>query len=128
MININNKDYQNFVNRNILRCQTFLVEELIKKEHFLIDYYNDIVNLRKTDKELKNAGYDDDNIQKAKDNNEDEKEIFEWWLVDDWMLDKLEEAGEPVLRTDYENWWGRTCSGQAVYLDSIMQKIYEKYN
>jgi len=50
-------------------------------------------------------------------------EIFEWWLVSDWLANKLSEFEEPILRTEYGTWWGRTTTGQAIKLDDVMRRI-----
>ncbi len=92
-----------FVNQHIGENQTMLIDELLKNE---IVHYEDIVNL-----------YDDD---------EEPEEIFEWWQADEWLLNKLEAKGEPVLRSDYGNWWGRTCTGQAIHMDAIIEEIYKE--
>ena len=53
------------------------------------------------------------------------QEIYEWWRVNDsWLAGKLEEIGEPIIDNDYGTWWGRTCSGRAIYQDGTMQDIY----
>lgn len=51
------------------------------------------------------------------------QEIYEWWLVSDWLADKLSQFEQPVLVTNYGTWWGRTCTGQAIKLDYVIQKI-----
>lgn len=53
------------------------------------------------------------------------QEIYEWWLVTDWLYDKLEEIGEPVLEWGSLHIWGRGCSGQAILLDYSISKICE---
>lgn len=53
-----------------------------------------------------------------------EKEIMERWLVDSRLCKQLADRWQPILETGYETRWGRTCTGQAVYLDSIMEEIY----
>lgn len=50
-------------------------------------------------------------------------DIYEWWLVSDWLADHLRRFDEPILDTDYGTWWGRTCTGQAILLDGIIQQI-----
>ena len=30
---------------------------------------------------------------------------------------------QPLLQNAYGTWWGRTCSGQAIYMDNIIQEI-----
>lgn len=55
-------------------------------------------------------------------------EILEWWIVSDWMADRLSERCEPVAKDFYGfNIWGRTCSGQAILLDGVICNIYDQY-
>lgn len=50
-------------------------------------------------------------------------EIFEYWLVSDWLGEKLLEKGESVLKR-WSAWiWGRCCSGQAIALDGVINEI-----
>lgn len=104
---MSNERYQlevsQFVEREVLACQSSLVDELLAKEIFSWD---DIENIY------------------SPENEEETQEIFEWWLVSSWIADKLKEKGEPILDNDYGIWWGRCCSGQAVYMDGVMQEIY----
>ena len=58
------------------------------------------------------------------DEQEEMQEVFEWWACNDWLIEKLKEQGEPILETDYGSWWGRTCSGQAIKLDSVIEAIF----
>lgn len=50
-------------------------------------------------------------------------EIYEFWLVSPYLGEKLREYGEAIL----ERWgawvWGRTCTGQSIALDGVIQKI-----
>lgn len=96
-----------FVSREVIYNQSYLVEELLKKE---VLEYDDIINLEETNEEGDNVA----------------KEIFEWWLVSDWLLEKLEAQGELILESDYGSWWGRCCTGQAIMLDSIIEHIYDE--
>lgn len=54
-----------------------------------------------------------------------EWEVFEHWIVSDWLADKLEAKGE---RVEKDFWgltvWGRTTTGQAIYMDSVIEAIY----
>lgn len=56
----------------------------------------------------------------------DGREVFEHWIVSEWFADKLEAAGE-VIEKDFHGLtiWGRTCSGQAILLDSVICDIYD---
>jgi hypothetical protein len=52
-------------------------------------------------------------------------EALEHWIVSDWLANKLEAKGEMVT-TDFFGLtiWGRTTSGQAIMLDSVIEAIY----
>lgn len=52
-----------------------------------------------------------------------DEEIFEWWLVTRWLAERLKEHGEVVIDAFDCHWWGRQSSGQAVYMDSVIQEI-----
>jgi hypothetical protein len=56
-----------------------------------------------------------------------EWEIFEHWSVSQWLADKLIEQGERV-DTDFAGMcvWGRTTTGQAISMDSVIRRIVEK--
>ena len=51
------------------------------------------------------------------------QEIYEYWLVTEWLGEKLRKHGEPV----FERWggwiWGRCCTGQAIMLDYVISEI-----
>lgn len=50
-------------------------------------------------------------------------EVLEWWLVSDWLADKLRERDEVVVEDYGCRWRGRTTSGQAVYMDWVIAEI-----
>ena len=54
-----------------------------------------------------------------------EREIYEHWIVSDWLAEKLAAKGERV-DTDFAGMtvWGRTTTGQAIYMDSVIQEIH----
>ena len=117
-----------FIHPHILRNQHMLVTDMFDSD--------DIENLYMTDKEiLENMGsYDEDMsdqelIDEVRNKGEDIQEIFEWYLVSDWLLDRLREINEPVIDNDYGEYWGRCCTGQAICLDHNMQVLaYEWAN
>ena len=53
-------------------------------------------------------------------------EILEWWLIDSWLAERLRQEGEVVIEEYGCFWWGRSTSGQAICLDSVIQKIAEE--
>lgn len=54
------------------------------------------------------------------------QEIFEWWIVTYWLFEKLKERGEPVIEWQNLSIWGRTTTGQAILLDSVISDIAEE--
>ena len=53
-------------------------------------------------------------------------DVLEWWLVDSWLAEQLKQQGEVVIEEYGCYWWGRSTSGQAIYLDSVIQSICEE--
>lgn len=53
-----------------------------------------------------------------------QREVFEFWIVSDWLADKLEAHGEKVDR-DFAGLivWARTTTGQAIYADGLFEEI-----
>jgi hypothetical protein len=58
-----------------------------------------------------------------------DREVFEHWIVSDWLADKLEAKGEKVDR-DFAGLtvWARTTTGQAIYMDSVIEAITAELN
>lgn len=50
-------------------------------------------------------------------------EIFEWWLVSPYLARELKAQNEVVIDALDCYWWGRTTSGQAIYMDNVIQEI-----
>lgn len=51
------------------------------------------------------------------------QEIMEWWIVTEFLYDKLKACGHPVLEWGNNYYWGRCCSGQAIQLDCVITEI-----
>lgn len=138
-------ELRDFVSREIGECQSYLIDELLKTDFFC---YDDIVNLyidnsdkikeieEKIDElellteESEEATTEIEELQAEIDEliqeQEAPQEIFEWWTASKWLLNRLEEQGEPILKTDFGEWWGRTTTGQAILLDYVIEKIYKE--
>ena len=54
------------------------------------------------------------------------EEALEHWLVSEWLAKRLLEEGEMVIEFLGLTIWGRTTSGQAIYIDSVIEDIYNK--
>ena len=121
----------NFVAREVYCCQSVLVDSMLEQGVF---NYEDIENyFLNVCPECNEQIEEKDNIyhcnQCNKDFNEPEQEpqeIYEWWICSDWLIEKLRERGEPILSNNYGDWWGRTCTGQAIKLDHIIDRIIER--
>ncbi len=125
-----------FVNREILACQSSLVEDAFKKELFSID---EIENLyRPFDAKLIDPAIcvrcnnsfgcldsETGECPQCFEENQVPQEIFEWWLVSKWLGMKLLMNGEPIIDNGYGIWWGRCTTGQAISMDYIIQQIYD---
>ena len=51
------------------------------------------------------------------------QEVFEWWIVTEYLYDKLKEKGHPVLEWGNNYYWGRCTTGQAIVLDGVISEI-----
>lgn len=50
-------------------------------------------------------------------------EIYEHWLISDWLSRKLSEKGKTVGELFGLTIWGRCCTGQSICLDRVIQEI-----
>ena len=81
---------QQIVDRLILDNQNLVIEELMKH---------------------------DDSIWDSLQNFDEDTDVLEWWLVTPYMAELLKDNGE-VIFAEYDcYWWGRTTTGQALYMD-----------
>lgn len=58
-----------------------------------------------------------------------QREVFEHWIVSDWLADQLEARGEKVDR-DFAGMivWARTTTGQGIASDSVIVAIADDLN
>ena len=91
----------NHVHHNV----SYLVQELSKDEKYMDD-------LLEVQVQFNDEDYPD--------------EALEHWLVSDWLANRLREEGEMVIDFMDLTIWGRTTSGQAIYIDSVIEDIYNK--
>lgn len=58
-----------------------------------------------------------------------EREVFEHWIVSDWLADRLAEKGEKVDK-DFAGLtvWARTTTGQAIASDWVIEQIVAELN
>lgn len=84
------------------------------------------------------AFYEDETIEDLLDDQEEAREFCEHfgfdpyqnealshWIVSEWLADRLRDKGEMVSDDIHGlTVWGRTTSGQAIAMDSVIQSIY----
>ena len=51
------------------------------------------------------------------------QEVHEWWIVSEFLHEKLKEKGCPVLEWGNNYYWGRCTTGQAILLDRVISEI-----
>ena len=131
-----------FVGREVYHCVSQLVGELTRAHESFPDYEEDLLDawhapLTEEDycdayAELFDSGMPDDcdTWEEACDLYDIEpiqREVYEHWIVSDWIANRLEEHGELVLRDFFGlTVWGRTCSGQAIALDGVIGEIFDE--
>ncbi len=55
------------------------------------------------------------------------RNIMEYHSVNSWLANKLREEGEFLIEFKGEYFWGRQTTGQSVWLDYIIQKIFDNW-
>ena len=50
-------------------------------------------------------------------------DVMVWWLIDSWLAERLKRENQVIIEEYGCCWWGRLASGQAVCMDSVIQKI-----
>jgi len=58
--------------------------------------------------------------------NMEQVEICEYWLVSQFLGEMLLKHGEPIYKRNGSWVWGRKCTGQAIFLDGVIQEIARK--
>ena len=106
-----------FTEANFNGCCSYLVDEIIKLKN------SGITKGRWADP---SAGkilpeFDYDNIEFLH-----EREIFEWHSVSSWLACRLMDKKETIIEVGTMAIWGRTTTGQSIYMDSVIEDIYNE--
>lgn len=96
----NQKELEIFVSNNVYVCMTVIIGELLKCSG-----------------DFQNAYYDEMNY---------DCDWLEVWSVSDYLAEKLRDEGEFVLEYGWHNLWFRTTSGQAIFMDGVIEDIYNE--
>ena len=98
------------VDSHVYQNVSYLVQELSKDEKYMDELLEVQVNY--TDNEGCHLPYPE--------------EALEHWLVSSWLAERLREEGEMVVDFMDLTIWGRTTSGQAICIDTVIEDIYNK--
>ena len=95
------KDLEKFVKEEVYVCMSFMVEELLNcSTDFQEVYYQEL------EKQSVSSDW------------------LEVWSVSDDLAEELKNEDEFVFEYAWHNLWFRKTSGQAIYLDGVIQDIY----
>ena len=112
MTNYRRKTIDDFVFDEIHICASHLIEEII-------DVRNNEVSGDTFEE------FDIDNIDWPRDEETNwKREVFEWWIISPWLSQKLKAQNECIIEAGFVNIWGRTCTGQSVTMDTVIEDIY----
>jgi len=103
------KKAKNLVEREIYHNLCLTIEKEMKDNPDLLD-------------EAKHFYPINDEGERDEENGE-YPEIYEFWAVSEALADKLEAKGEIIFECLDFIVWGRQCTGQAIYMDNVMQEI-----
>lgn len=93
------------VDNHVFSNVSYLVQELSGQEQYMSD-------LLEVQVQFNDEDYPD--------------EALEHWIVSEWLASRLLEEGEMVVEFLGLTIWGRTTSGQAICIDSVIEDIYNK--
>jgi hypothetical protein len=120
------KAVRQFAQREVIHCVSSWVEASFKAD--IINFEDVEFGLLACD----DLGYvDEAECQYCQEgepelcDNREDREVFEWWLVDRYLFNNLQERGETVIDSDFGYIWGRATTGQAIYIDSVIIDIYK---
>lgn len=140
-----------FVQREVLTCFSYEMEAVLRAAHtthattpnadYPLPTYEDIENMYEYKCPECGEGFTDLDEFKPDENDfywgecpscehkldhepeNEPQEVYEWWIVTEFLYKKLKERGQVVLEWGNNCYWGRTSSGQAIALDGIITDI-----
>lgn len=109
---------EDFVDREIKYCVSDLVQGLTANNEICsaLDYEEVIYSL-----------WEGHPIEGDEDEETEYAEVYEHWLVSEWLANKLREQDETVVELYGLNIWARCTTGQDIKCDDVIQTIYNKY-
>jgi hypothetical protein len=135
----NQRQTGELVAREVLACASMFVGRLIQletQETGSLDYESEAQNLMGGYKQCEHC--EGERTIYNEDSEEDEEcsecygegeisvDIYEHWIVSDWLGRHLKQRDEVVEEYYGLTIWGRQCSGQAIKLDGVMEQIVDE--
>lgn len=128
-----------FVEREVKACFSYEMEAILRASQnqgvdkdYPLPTYEDIENLYQDvcEKCGETREYFDatggDHCSCGGDWESQPQEVFEWWIVTEYLYRKLKEKNEPVLEWGNNCYWGRCTTGQAILLDGVISSICQE--
>tara|TARA_R110002096_G_scaffold271524_1_gene465267 strand:- start:56 stop:415 length:360 start_codon:yes stop_codon:yes gene_type:complete len=106
-----------FTADNVHVCCSYLVDEIIKLKN------SGITKGRWADPRAEEIlpEFDYDNIEFSH-----EREVFEWYAISSWLACRLMDKNETIIEVGTMTIWGRTTTGQSIYMDAVIEDIYNE--
>lgn len=133
--NVNQDIKGQFIQREVYTSFSYEMDNILKASMQIsnsdLPSWEDIENLYSLPEECYNCGEKLDNIEddicpKCNEYIDSEMaEIYEWWIVSEYLYNKLKEKGYCVLEWGNNYYYGRCCTGQAILLDYNISLICE---
>jgi hypothetical protein len=112
-------DYETFaeaakdrLSNHVYVCVSQLMHELINKAEHFSPWEDDLWSASTVESE---------------EDDEDDCEVYEHWIVSNDAKRELESVGEKVVEIFDLNIWCRTTTGQSVWYDFCMQELGKRY-
>ena len=98
---------------HVYACATQLIEVVSRLDFVEFDeWFTDLFRLPDTDE----------------DSDEEYQDPVTFYIVSEWFAARLRERGHPATHDFYGiNVWGRRACGQALYIDGVVEDIYDEY-
>jgi len=104
---------------------TMEVDYILSAEGNNKPFYSEDIDLNYTYEEAMENGLTDfDSEQEFNDSFEQQKEVYQWFLMDNRLIYQLKERNEVILNECY---WGRQCCGQMIDMDGVIIEIFKEW-
>lgn len=111
------RDVKDMVREEIGCCVTDMVEFILAHD----EWTKTIAKAPFTIEDIENSFYQDE------DGDVVYKDPYEWWIVSDWLAERLAKHDEVLIREGNRCIWGRCTTGQAIKLDWVMKQIWKEF-